>query len=60
MLKISYLKTGVSREKVLSNVTAAKAENPAYRVIEKTPSNKTLIKTRYVTSGKAVLNTAIS
>jgi hypothetical protein len=34
MLKISYLKTGVSREKVLSNVTAAKAENPAYRVID--------------------------
>lgn len=34
MLKISYLKTGISREKVLSNVAAAKAENPAYRVID--------------------------
>ena len=34
MLKISYLKTGVSRKKVLSEVAAAKAENPNYRVID--------------------------
>ena len=34
MLKISYLKTGVSRKRVLSEVAAAKAENPNYRVID--------------------------
>lgn len=34
MLKISYLRSGVSREKVLSEVTAIKKENPAYRVID--------------------------
>lgn len=34
MLKISYLKTGVSRKRVLSEVTAIKKENPAYRVID--------------------------
>jgi hypothetical protein len=34
MLKISYLRTGVSRTQVLTNVAAAKKENPAYRVVD--------------------------